>query len=176
MKKLIIILLSIVAIEVSAQDSTMIYTEEGLVTGFNRMGLDADRTLQPIYGITFQQQFGRLFNAEATVIYTQAEANNIMRDYLSFCLIGKPGYYGHKAGVYGVYGFSINPALGHSNPENHTYGALLIGAGAQLNIAKKKVIDLKLIYSAALSGAYLKNGEWSEYSGLQLMLTFKIKR
>lgn len=176
MKKLIIILLSVVAIEVTAQDSTMRYTEEGVMIGANRMGIDKDRNVQPMYGITFQQQYGRYLNAEVSVLYSQAESDNKIRDYLNFMILAKPGYFSHKAGIYGVYGGCLHPSLNHNNSENHTYGSLLLGAGMQLNVTKKKIIDAKIVYSQALSGGYLKDGEWSEYSGLEVMVTFKIKR
>ncbi len=158
----------------------MWYDEMGFVFGANKIGINP-KGIQPIYGITLQQQFGRFLNVEGNVSYIQVQtrhpyATHTIRDYLNFMILAKPGFYSKKGGAFIVYGFSINPSLNHNNIENHTYTSFNIGGGTQFNVTQRKIIELKLFYSCGLQSGYMVNGEWQDfYNGTQFMLTFKRK-
>lgn len=148
----------------------------GYLTGFTKQGINPVGR-QPIYGITLQKQFSKNVALESNVFYSQRmNGHKIQSDYLSFMCVAKAGYFGNRAGAYGLYGFSLNPSLSHANPENHTYGSLNIGAGAQIRLFRKTYVELKGYYDCGLSGAYLKDGiDWYDYRGVMVMGTLKFK-
>ncbi len=149
--------------------------EVGYLIGYTKQGINP-AVGQPIYGITLQKQFSKYLAVEGNTFYSQRmNGHKIQSDYLSFMACVKGGYFGNKIGAYGLYGFSLNPSLSHDNPQNHTYGSFNIGGGTQIKLFKKTWVELKGYYDFGLSGAYLKNGDWSEYNGLIIMSTLKFK-
>lgn len=167
--------------EKAKRDTSMYYDEEGYVLGANIIGIQA-KGYQPVYGFTFQQQFGKYVNVEGDISYIQVQTRQLnathnIRDYGNMMLLLKLGRFGHKAGVYSLYGFSISPSFNHSNPENHTYTSFHIGGGTQVNITKKKVVEFKLMYCVGLRSGYMIKGQWQDfYSGTQFMMIFKRRR
>ncbi len=149
--------------------------EVGYLTGMTKQGINP-KHFQPIYGITLQRQFSKYINLESDFVYSQRmNSNKIQADYLQFMLTGKVGYFGNKIGVYGGYGFSLNPTVNHSNPENHTYVSFIPSVGTQLRILPKTILELKAIYDNGLMGAYYKNGDWHDYYGWMIMTTLKFQ-
>lgn len=165
-----IIMLALIlgAVKCEAQDI-------GWLTGYTKQGINP-ASGQPIYGFTLQHQFSKYVAIEGNTFYSQRLNGKIIQsDYLSFMALVKLGYFGDRAGVYGLYGFTLNPSLSHDNPENHTYGSFNIGGGCQLKVFRKTWVELKGIYDCGLSGAYLKNGSLSDYRGLIIMSTLKFE-
>ncbi len=149
--------------------------EVGYIIGYTKQGINP-AVGQPIYGITLQHQFSKYVAVEGNTFYSQRmNGKKVQSDYRSFMACVKLGYFKSKAGIYGIYGFSLNPSLSHDNPENHTYGSFNIGGGTQLKLFKKTWIELKGYYDCGLSGAYLKNNEWYDYQGVIIMSTLKFK-
>lgn len=149
--------------------------EVGYLIGGTKQGINP-ASAQPIYGITLQKQFSKNVSLESNVFYSQRmNGKAIQSDYLSFMLLAKFGYFGNKAGVYVCYGLALNPSLTHANNENHTYGSFTPAIGAQLKLFGRTWIELKGIYDCGLSGAYLKEGCWSDYGGLIIMSTLKFR-
>lgn len=147
----------------------------GYLTGFTKQGINPT-VAQPIYGITLQKQFTKFIAVESNCFYSQRmNGHNIQSDYLSFMALAKFGYFGNKVGVYTAYGLSLNPSLTHANKENHTYGSFGPAIGTQLKLFKSTWIEGKVIYDCGLSGAYYKDGDWSDYKGIIIMTTLKFK-
>lgn len=149
----------------------------GYLTGISKSGLQASM-VQPVYGLTMQKQYNKYVNLESDIFYSQRMVGNkIQGDYLQFIAQAKFGYFGRVVGVYGGYGFSLNPAINHSNTENHTYVSFIPSVGGQLRIFPKTILELKMSYDTALTAAYLKDNYWYNYNGLLIlgMLKFDIK-
>lgn len=166
MKKLTILLLLIISFNSYSQ------VQMGYLTGTTFR--------QPIYGITLQKQFNKYFNLESNVLYSQRmlhNSNKIQADYLQFMINSKFGYFGTKLGIYGGYGFSLNPTLNHTNPENHTYVSFIPNIGLQVTILPKVIIDLKAIYDIGLvPGHYIIEQGWDDpYKALIIMTTLKFQ-
>lgn len=166
MKKLIILLLIIISFNSYSQ------VQMGYLFGMTFK--------QPIYGITLQKQFSKYFNLESNVLYSQRmlyNSNKIQADYLQFMINGKFGYFGNKLGMYEGYGFSLNPTLDHTNPENHTYVSFIPNIGLQATILPKVIVDLKCIYDIGLvPGHYIVGQGWDDsYKALIIMTTLKFQ-
>jgi len=151
----------IIALAIFMCSKSKAQTQMGYVTGFTKQGINP-AAVQPIYGITLQKQLIKYVALESDVIYSQRmNGHNIQADYLQFMIMGKFGYFGNKAGIYGGYGFSLNPTLDHSNPENHTYVSFIPSIGCQLNLFPKTIVELKSIYDIGLmSGYYIPGTGW----------------
>ncbi len=173
MKKLLISLLFLISFtaysQVDSSDTEKVYF--GYQTGFTDH--------QPIYGLTLQKQYCKYVQVETDFVYSQRMmGHKIQADYLQFMLMGKFGYFGNRFGVYGGYGFSLNPTVNHSNPENHTYMSFVPSVGGQLRILPKTVLELKAIYDCGLvPGFYnVKEGNWGEdYKNAMIMATLKFQ-
>lgn len=175
-KKYLIEIISAIAILLLISYAVKTKAQEvGYITGFTKQGINP-ATIQPIYGITLQKQFTKFVAVESNCFYSQRmNGHKIQSDYLSFMALVKFGYFGNKAGVYAAYGLSLNPSLTHANKENHTYGSFSPAIGTQLKIFKSTWIEGKAIYDYGLSGAYYKDGSWSDYKGIIIMTTLKFK-
>lgn len=150
-------------------------TQMGYVTGFTKQGINP-AAVQPIYGITLQKQFGKFVAIESDVIYSQRmNGKKIQADYLQFMAMAKFGYFGKRAGIYGGYGFSLNPTLDHDNPQNHTYLSFVPSVGCQFNVLPKTIVELKSIYDIGLiPGYYIPTVGWGDsYKGVMIMATLK---
>lgn len=152
--------------------------EVGYIGGFSK----EVESIQPVYGISMNikfkgdslKSFLKYIQLETNLLYSQRSLNNkIQADYLQFMAIGKVGYFGNKIGIYGGYGFSLNPTINHSGGENHTYGSFIPCIGINTKLFNRTYLDIKGIYDCGLSGGYYKNNSWYEYRGFIIMSSIR---
>lgn len=167
MKKLILITCFIIPFLCNAQ-------EFGFITGTTKQGINP-KNAQPIYGISLSKQAHKNVNVETNFMYSQRmKENKIQADYISFIIMGKFGTsFNKKINLFYGYGFSMNPTLDHSNPENHTYISHQETIGCQIRILPKTILDMKFIYDIDLTSGYVKDGEFYKYKGLIIMTGMK---